>query len=80
MSTIRPFLPPSVPPAGREAARAAPVAPATPVRAAQKAFFQAATAPETRAQPQAEAPSPRRVEPRPVDRLPRPGSLVDIKV
>lgn len=78
MSTIRPYSPPAAAPLrGREVAR--PTAETSPVRAAQRAFFQAAldTAPE---QPRAKGPEPRRVEPRPVDRLPRPGSLLDIKV
>lgn len=71
MSTIRPSLPPVLPRTG-EAARA-------PVQAAQRAFFQAAldSAPTP---PRAAPEATRRVEPRPTDRLPRPGSLLDIKV
>jgi hypothetical protein len=77
MSTIRPFTPPAAP--ARPAAVARPaVGTPEPVRAAQRAFFQAALDGEppqaARAEPQ------RRVEPKPLDRLPRPGSLLDIKV
>lgn len=66
MSTVRPFQPPVLP-----AAR-----PSEPARPAQRAFFQAAqaTPPEPKVEPV------RRVESRPADRLPRPGSLLDIKV
>lgn len=78
MSTIRPFQPPAAPLAGRPAVRGG--AEAEPVKAAQRAFFQAALG-EADAGPQGPRPEPtRRVEPKPLDGLPRPGSLLDIRV
>jgi hypothetical protein len=75
MSAIRPYQPPAAPPARREPARA-PITPTPAVRTAQQAFFRTASD-----QPAAPAQPPlRRVEPTAVDRLPRPGSLLDIKV
>jgi hypothetical protein len=80
MSTIRPYTPAAAPLPGREPARApaqsSKVMP-TKVAAAQQAFFRTADETAARADPQS---PPRRVEPRPLDRLPRPGSLLDIKV
>lgn len=73
MSTIRPFLPPAAPVQGRTPARASEP---TGVEAARKAFFRTAA----EAQPRPEPQPTRRVESRPLDRLPRPGSILDIKV
>jgi hypothetical protein len=74
MSVIRPSLPPAIPARPGEAARAAPVGPA------QRAFFQAALDSASAEPPRAAPESVRRVEPKPTDRLPRPGSLLDIRV
>lgn len=51
-----------------------------PVSAAQRAFFQTALDQAGVEAPRAAGPEPRRAEARPIDRLPRPGSLLDIRV
>ena len=75
MSSIRPNLPPAAPAASGGVAGRAPQ-----VQAAQRAFFQAALDSAGAPPPRASAEPQRRVEPRPTDRLPRPGSLLDIRV
>ena len=73
MSVIRPAPLPAIP------ARSGEVARPPQVQAAQRAFFQAAL--ETPASPPRAAPeAARRAAPQPTDRLPRPGSLLDIRV
>jgi hypothetical protein len=74
MSSIRPNPPPALP------ARTAGASAAAPVQAAQRAFFQAALDTAGGPQPRGPSPEPRRVEPQSFDRLPRPGSLLDIRV
>jgi hypothetical protein len=53
--------------------------PAPDVRAAQRAFFAAATEAQTQAEPTRPAPAQRADQPEP-ERYLRPGSIIDIKV